>query len=333
MVRRVSLLLMFVILIIPILLFPISFASKQIIMKIGHSMPTATPRHRSLLLFKNMVESRSNHAVKVEIYPASQLGSESEMIAAVKMGALEGSRAGCFDEVSSKLLIYTLPFLFDKVEDVYKIARGPIGEKIARSALKNGIIVIATGDCGGFRQLTNNTKPIEKPEDLKGLKMRTPPVETTTRIMETLGATPISIQYTDTYLSLKTGEVDGQENPFINLVAMKFHEVQKYITICNYQIHPETFYVSKLWYDSLEAYLQKILRESAREMMILSDQFMKEDSVYDFEVIKKSMEVTVLNSSQKQAFIQKVQPVYDYFIRKGVFTKEEINEIRRALKK
>jgi len=124
-----------------------------------------------------------------------------------------------------------------------------VGERIAQTAEANGLKILATGDGGGLRNITNNVRPITSPDDLKGLKMRTPPITSIIKIMEALGANPVSIPYAETYMALKTGVADGQENPFINIATMKFHEVQKYMTVVNYQFHPETFPVSLTWFN------------------------------------------------------------------------------------
>lgn len=303
-------------------------AADPITMKIGHSQPTETPRHQSLLKFKEMVEEKSNKSILVEIYPSAQLGNESEMIEQVKMGTLQGVRAGVFDAVAPELLIYTMPFLFEDIESFQAVAAGPIGEAIGKNAEKNGIKVLATGDAGGFRNITNNTRPVTKPEDLEGLKMRTPPVESIIKTMEALGANPVSIPYVEVYMGLKTGLADGQENPFVNIATMKFHEVQKYCTVVNYQVHPDPFNVNLEWFNSLSAEHQKLLKECATEMMKISDQMMTDANVESFDLIKNSLEIYELTDEERQVFIDKVQPVYDYYIEQGLFTMEDIEAIR-----
>lgn len=311
---------------------PTTTAAKPIVMKIGHAMPTNTPRHRAFLKFKELVEKKSKNTIKVEIYPAGQLGSEPELVEALQKGTLEGSRAGCYDLVSKKLLIYTMPFLFNKIEDVYKVTKGAFAEKISRDAEKNGIVIITNGDGGGFRNITNNKRPILVPDDLKGLKMRTPPIESIVKIMETLGALPVSIPYGDTYMALKTGLADGQENPFVNTVTMRFNEVQKYVTVCNYQFHPEPFYISKKWWDTLDSKTKNIITACAWESQVCSDQLMRQADRDSYRIIKNSMEVTILNETQKAAFIEKTRMVDDYFINKGYFSKGEIDELRSLIK-
>lgn len=305
-------------------------ADKQVVMKIGHSFPTNTSRHQSLLKFKEMVEKRTSGGVVVELYPSGQLGKEMEMLEAVKMGALEGLRCGPFEDAAPELLIYTMPFLFNNMDAVHRVTRSDVTDRIVQATEKNGLKVLAVGDSGEFRHFTNNTRPITKPEDMKGLKMRTPPMESIVKIMEAIGANPVSIPFAETYMALKTGVADGEENPFTNIDKMKFYEVQKYLSVVNYQYHAEMLYVPLSWFNALDKATQDILLECAKEHMILNDELLKEESLQSYQVLVDNMEVNTLTEEQRQVFIDKVQPVYDYYISKGIFSQADIDEIRKV---
>ncbi|WP_210411516.1 TRAP transporter substrate-binding protein [Oceanispirochaeta crateris] len=303
--------------------------SAPMVMKIGHSFPVNTSRHESLLSFKENVEAKSNGAIVVELYPSGQLGTEMEMLEAVKLNALEGLRCGPFEDAAPELLIYTMPFLFSDMDAVHRVTRGEITERIIKNTEKNGIKVLAVGDSGEFRQFTNNARPITKPEDIKGLKIRTPPMESIVKIMETLGGNPVSIPFSETYMALKTGVADGEENPYTNIDKMKFYEVQKYLSVVNYQYHAEMLYVPLDWFNKLSSELQEILVECARDHMILNDELLQKESLASYEVLKANMEVNVLNDAQRKVFIDKVQPVYKYYIDKGIISQADIDEIRK----
>lgn len=165
---------------------------------------------------------------------------------------------------------------------------------------------------------------------MKGLKIRTPPMSTIVKTMETLGANVVSIPFVETYMALKTGVADGQENPLTNIVSMKFHEVQKYLTLVNYQYHAEMFYVNKDWFEALSEKDQGILRAAAKEMMLMSDEIVAADDAKCFEFLKDRMQITTLTGEQHAAFVKAVQPVYDYYIAKGMFTKEMLDKMREA---
>jgi len=305
--------------------------AEVIIMKVGHSQSTESPRHKSLLRFAELVAEKTGGAVEVQVFPSAQLGSEQEMIEAVKLGTLEGARAGMFDLVTSQLSIYMMPFLFDDVESFQSIT---IGDKIAATANEVGIEIIATGDAGGFRQISNNIRPITTPADMKGLKIRAPGVITIQESLKAFGANVVSIDYNETYQALSTGVADGQENPFVNIADMKFYEVQKYLTVTDYQVHPDPFYVSKNWLDSLDADIRQAIVDSAREMVVYSDQLMGEGNKAAYDTIVESgVEVYTLTPAERQLFIDAVQPVYDKFISDGIIDEALFQEVLDALGK
>ncbi|MDC7218703.1 MAG: TRAP transporter substrate-binding protein [Spirochaetales bacterium] len=299
------------------------------VMKIGHSFAENTSRHQSLLSFKENVEAKTNGAITVEIYPSAQLGKEMEMMEQVKMGSLEGLRCGPFEDAAPELLIYTMPFLFSDMDAVHRVTRSDFTRELVKATEKNGLKVLAVGDSGEFRQFTNNAHPITKPEDLKGLKMRTPPMESIVKIMETLGGNPVSVPFSETYMALKTGVADGEENPYTNIDKMKFYEVQKYLSVVNYQYHAEMLYVPLEWFNNLSAENQAILVECAEEHMILNDELLKDESLASYKVLEANMDVNVISDAERDVFIEAVQPVYEYYINKGTFTQADIDEIRK----
>jgi C4-dicarboxylate-binding protein DctP len=223
-----------------------------------------------------------------------------------------------------------MPFLFETDAAVQKVTSGPIGDRIAKFAEKNGIVILATGNAGGFRHFTNNKRPITTPDDMKGLKMRAPPIESIIKSLEAFGAAAVSIPYGDTYMALKTGVADGQENPFVNVEAMKFHEVQKYLTVVDYQFHPDPFCVSLKWYQSLTPAQQTIVKDAAVESMKLNDSLITTANAKALETIKKSVQLNVLTPDQRKAFRDKAKAVDAYYIGKGLFTQKDIDELRAA---
>jgi tripartite ATP-independent transporter DctP family solute receptor len=305
---------------------------KPIVMKVGHAHNIDTPRHQSYLKFKELVEQKTNNGIKVEIYPSGQVGDEVAMIEATKIGTLQGTRGGPFEKMAPEFMVYTLPFLFDNLDGIEKVTMGPIGDRIAKASEKNGLVTLTTGDGGGFRNISNNKRPIVTPDDMKGLKIRTPGIESIIKTMEVFGANPVSIPFGDVYMALKTNVADGQENPPVNMESMKITEVQKYLSVIEYQFHPDPFVVNLKWYQSLSPEYQKILKECAVEAMKYNDQLIKEANQKAMDNMKKSMEVMVLTPEQRNAFRATVKPVWDYYINKGICTQKDIDEIRSLAK-
>lgn len=304
-----------------------------IIMKIAHAQPVTHPRHKSLLLFKRLVETRTNGAIHVWIFPAGQLGGEADMQDATREGRLEATRGGLFERISPRLLVYTLPFLFDGPGDIAAVTAGPVGKRIAASAELYGFKILAMGDAGGFRQITNSVRPITAPDDLKGLRIRTPAVQTNVKTFQQFGAEVIVLPYGETYAALRDGIVEGQENPCINILSMKFYETQKYLTILDYQYHPDPFVVNLEWFNALPQQWQTILTECASQSMKYNDELVRSEETTALEILSNAMEVRTLTVSERDAFRRRVSRVYDYLVDEGITTFEELDEIRSETKR
>lgn len=307
--------------------------AEVIVMKIGHAHSTEAIRHTGMLEFEKLVEEATNGGIDVEIYPNNELGDEAEMIESVKMGVLQSTLSGKFDLVSPDFSIYLMPFMFDNSDDFQKIAGGELGDKIAAKSSDVGIKVLATGDAGGFRQWTNNTRPIATPEDMKGLKMRTPGVQAIQDEMAAFGANVTAIPYAELYEALKTGVVDGQENPYANIVDKKFYEVQKYMTVCNYQIHPAPLCVNQDWFNELPVDYQTALIDCAQKMFDLTDQLFVDKSAENRAIIEDGgVEIYELTAEEKATFKALGQSVIDDWKSSAKFDVELFDEVQAALK-
>jgi len=298
-------------------------------LKFGHASSIESTRHKALLVFKDYVESCSGGRLVVELYPGATLGNESDMIESLKMGTQEGFVGGVFDAQTPMLNLILMPFFFTSQADLMKVARSEIGAKIRKDAEKYGIKMLAFGD-GGSRHFTNNMRPIMTPADMKGLKIRTPPIESIMKCVQALGGNPVSIPYGETYMALKTGVADGQENPLANIGDMKFHEVQKYMTLIDYQFHPEPFDVNLAWFNSLPGDLQRILEEGAWIYTEKQNENRRNMNDYYFKMITGAgVKVYTPTSAEREQFIKACEPVYDFFINKGLFSKADLDAMRK----
>jgi C4-dicarboxylate-binding protein DctP len=302
-------------------------AARTFTMKIGHAQPTNNPRHISLEAFKKIVEEKTNGGVKVEIFPAGQLGTEKEMLEQVCSGVIQGFRGGQFDFLP-KLLIFSLPFLTENSEEINRLMNSDFAKEVCKDSIKDGAIILGLGDAGGYRQLSNNRHPLTKPADVVGLKMRTNGMDTMDKTLKALGASTISVPYNDLYMALKTGIADGQENPFVNVEGMKFYEVQKYFTDIRYQFHPDPFYVNVTWYNSLPEEYKKILDDATTESMIVNNKAIEDNQQAALDVIKANAEVYTLSPAERQAFKDAVEIVYDQYLKEGRLTQAELDKMR-----
>jgi len=301
-------------------------AQEEFVFKYSNSQSDTHPRSKSMVVFKEKLEEASGGRIKVELYTSGVLGKEAEVLDMVKMGTVQGCRGGLFERANVKFLLYTLPFMFENTDQVLKLMRGEFGQGINEGALENGFYIPATGVAGGFRNITNSLRPITSPEDLKGMKMRTPPIDMTIKTFEALGANPQMVAYTETYMALKQGVVDGQENPFSNTVDMKFYEAQKYLSIVNWQIHPDPLYVNPEWYNSLPDDLKKVFDAVAKEAMEYSDTIWLASENDYLKTLEENLEVNTLTPEARAQFVEAVKPVWQGYVDDGSFSWDDINE-------
>jgi len=301
-------------------------APQMFVFKYSNSQSENAPRSKSMVFFKETLEKASNGRIQVELYFNGVLGTEAEVFEMVQLGTVQGCRGGLFERANKKYLLYTLPFLFENPDQVVKVMRSDFGQAINRGALANGVYIPATGVAGGMRNITNSVRPIAVPGDLAGLKMRTPPIESTLLTFQALKANPQQVAYTETYMALKSGVVDGQENPFSNAVDMKFFEAQKYLSVVNWQVHPDPFYVNPQWYNSLPEDLKAVFDSVAIAAMEYSDTIWLASEDGYFNILKEKLQVNTITPEARAEFVKAVQSVWQYYIDKGNFTRAEIDE-------
>ncbi len=322
-------------LILLVVLLPASQAigEKPIVFKYSNSQSDTHPRSVSMYFFKDLLESASGGRLQVELYTSGVLGKEAEVLDMVKTGELQGCRGGLFERANKKYLLYTLPFMFDNTDQVLKLMRGEYGDKINQGAMENGLYIPACGVAGGFRNITNNVKPIKVPADIKGLKMRTPPIDMTIKTFKTLGANPQMVAYTETYMALKQNVVDGQENPFSNTVDMKFYEAQKYLSVVNWQIHPDPLYVNPDWYQSLPQDLKQIFDAAAKAAMIYSDTVWLNSENNYYNLLQSKLETNTLSPEVTAQFANAAKPVWQQYVDEGFFSWDDIEQAQKLARK
>ncbi len=301
-------------------------------MMVGHAQPEGNPRTISTDWFASEVAARTNGHVNVTVFPAGQLGTEKEMLEQVVAGTVQGMRGGQFD-FSPRLLMFTLPFMTNTRAEVTALLKSDLAKSVCTEAEEaTGTIIINLCDAGGYRQFSNGKHPITKPEDLQGLKMRTNGMKTIDMTFQAMGATTTTIPYADLYMGLKTGVADGQENPWVNVVGMKFYEVQKYFTAVNYQFHPDPFYVNAEWWNSLPEEFRTIIAEVADEMGDYNDRLIDENSEAAKQtIIASGAEVYDPTPEELQAFQDAAQAVYSQAVTEGICTQDEVDQMLKIV--
>lgn len=298
--------------------------------KLGHSDTTENLLHVSLLNFKAYVEEKSAGRLKIDLYAAEQLGSNAEMVEMIEMGSLDAMMLpqGAEATYAPKMNILGMPFLFPSYDAVYKVLDGEIGQELLEGLSDHNMIQLAYWE-NGLRQTTNNVRPINAPEDLKGLKIRTPEDKVTMAIFEALGASPAPLAFGELYLALQQGTFDGQENPVSNIHANNFQDVQKYLAITNHKYECKNMIFSLSTWDKLPADLQELLLEAAK---IYGDEHRKAivDSADSMlaELEAAGMEVSRPDTT---AFQEATAGVYDDFYAENDWAEDLVTRIKAEI--
>ncbi len=295
----------------------------------AHAQPTGHPRSVSMELFERELESRTGGRIQVENYFSGVLGGERDLMDMVATGVLQGTRGGLFADASPKYALFQLPFLVENWDQALRLVYSDLADRINRSAREHGFYVPACGISQGFRAHTNSVRPILGPEDLAGLKMRVPPQEVYVETARAFGANPQEIAFVEVYQAIRTGVIDGQDNALSNIWDFRLHEVQTYLTITNYSTGPDPFLMNLEWREALPPDLQQTLDEVARETIRYSDRLNRETESDYLERLSREMEMAKIDGEGLERFRQKAQSVYETFIAKGYFTREEVEEARR----
>ena len=278
--------------------------------QISHSAASGNPKDTASLKFAELVKERTEGRITVDVGTSSQFGDDAESVTNIRLGTIafsanaQGATSGAVPEIG----LLGLPFLFQNLEQAEAVMGGPVGDKIAAAAEKQGIYILAWWN-NGIRETSNSKKPIVAPGDLAGMKIRTPPDPMTIDIFEALGASPTPMAFSELYIALQQGVVDGQENPLINIYSSKLHEVQPYISMTNHKYEATPFLASKIVFDGLSAEDQEIVRTAAREAGQLNRQMVRDQS-NELRATLEAAGVT-FNEVDPAPFVAATQAVYD----------------------
>lgn len=299
--------------------------------RIGHSDTTSNLIHINLERFAEAVNERTNGQVTVQIFASEQLGSNAEMIEMVEMGSLDAMMLPSGQQASyacEKFYALSLPFLFADYDHVYRVLDGEIGEELLEGLEDHNMIQLAYWE-NGLRQFTNNVRAIETPADMEGLKFRTPEDALTVAIFNAYGASAAPFAFSELYLALQQGTFDGQENPVANIHANNFQNVQKHLTMVNYQYQPKNMIFSLSTWNKLPEDIQTVLKEAAVEFGNQHRQDIRDNEESQLaDLVAAGMEVGYPDT---QPFIDQAQSVYDDFYAKYDWAEDlvaRINELK-----
>lgn len=287
-------------------------------LKLGHVAPTDEPYHQAAEKFAELVNKNTGGAVQIQIFPNSLLGGQRELLEGLQLGSVDITltTAAVLSSFLPKTQVIELPFMFRDREHVYKVVDGPLAKEIYDGDEKKKMKVIDTWE-NGFRNITNNVRPIEKPEDMKGVKIRVMENKMYIEMFKALGANPTPMARGELFTGLQTKVVDGQENPLGQIYTSRFYEVQKYATLSGHTYSPEVVVFSLATWKKIPAkYQEEILKASAEAKKFNRDLSAKMDKEYIGKLKEKGMTVTVLTAQQIVPFQEKMTPVWDLFAEK-----------------
>lgn len=287
-------------------------SAAEVTLKLGHN---AAPNHvynKLALEYKDAVAKRSNGEIEIKVFPADQLGDQRQLV--------EGSQIGTTDMVitSDSMLsnfeptfsVLNLPFIFRDLEHMAKVMDGPIGDQFKQVAEKKGIVVLSWWE-NGFRAISNSKKPINSVSDLKGMKLRVSPGKLAVDTFKAFGALATPMATGEVYSALQLGTIDGQENAASFVLAQKYYEVQKYLSLTNHQHNVEPLIISKIVYKRLKPEYQTILREEAEKLTDKARQMVADEQEKIIAELKTKMEVNEV--SDPDSFRKASEQIYkDY---------------------
>lgn len=290
------------------------FASAQTIkLTLGHGAAPGNPRHEAAVKMAEVLKAKTNGRIEVQVAHSAQLGDDAAMVTALRTGALDmtANSQGAVSATVPEYAAYGMPFLFSSAAQAFKLLDGPLGKELADKTAAKGMIVLGYWD-NGIRQITNSKRPITKVEDVKGLKLRVPPDATLVDIVQALGADAQQIKFSELYVALQQGVVDGQENPLANIHASKLYEVQKYLALTNHQFQMTPFLMSKRTWDRLSDADRKAVQEAADEATALQRKLSADaDEKLLADLKSKGVQVTTVD---KNAFAKATAKVDDKWL-------------------
>ena len=242
---------------LPLCLFAVSAigvsrAAEAETLRLAHASSTNSLIDQAMHYFADDVAKRTGGKLTIQDFPNGELGDEGPIADGVGSGSIDIGLGGVVDDIDPRLNVLALPFLFNSLDNVHRVLDGPVGTELKAMGQDRGYKMLGFLD-SGFRNFANSRHPIETPADMKGMKLRTPPISVILDTMHALGALPQSIPFGQVYTALQSHVVDGVEPELRDYSDEKWYEVAKYVTMSNYIWTANYWYMNKDKYDALPA--------------------------------------------------------------------------------
>ncbi|MFK9090741.1 DctP family TRAP transporter solute-binding subunit [Bacillus salipaludis] len=283
--------------------------------------------------FAKEVTEKSGGKVKIQVYPAGQLLSDKEMNQSILTGGVEMglNSSTLWASTVPSMGIFDVPYVFPNYEAAGKALSGEMGDKLRSAMEEKGAKVLLFADYG-YAQFVNNKKPLKKPEDFNGLKIRSIG-DIPSELIKAYGASPVFMGGGEVYMALQRHTVDGATSGTTAMVQRKYDEVVKYLTINNYAYLEFILAVNKGYWDKLPEKTQKLISDTAAETeQWIREQAKSEDEKTAKELEEKGMEVYVVPENELQAWKDAAKPVYDVFLKQSGELGKELLDLAEHIK-
>jgi C4-dicarboxylate-binding protein DctP len=287
-------------------------AQAPIVIKFSHVVTNETPKGKGADRFKELAEKATNGRVKVEVYPNSTLYKDKEEMEALQLGAVQmlAPSLAKFGPLGVKEFeAFDIPYMFPTKDVLYRVTEGQVGKDLFKKLESKGITGLAYWD-NGFKEMTAN-KPLRKPADFKGMKMRIQSSKVLDAQFRTLGANPQVMAFSEVYQALQTGVVDGTENTPSNIYTQKMHEVQSHLTVSDHGYIGYAVIVNKKFWDGLPPDIRTQLEGAMKDATKYTNAIAEQENKQALEAIKKQgkTEVYVLTAAEKAEWRKALMPV------------------------
>ncbi|MBN1333746.1 MAG: TRAP transporter substrate-binding protein, partial [Synergistales bacterium] len=305
------------------------WAADKYVIKIANVTAPEHPLHLSFEKMAEIMNERSGGRIEATAFPSAQLGNLRAISEGLQLGTIEmGTQSpGGLASFMPLLGVLELPYIYRDNQHVYRTVDGEIGQELNDLFREKTGIRILGYWMNLYRNTTNSKKPIVKPEDFKGLKIRVPETKTVMDTIAALGASPVPMTFGEVYTSLQQGVIDGQENPLSIIWASKLYEVQKYLSLTGHVYSPVVVMISDQFFNSLPEDLQEIVLQAFEEVRPTARQMVEDQELEILKNLKdKGMEI---NDVDKAEFAEYMSSIYDEFIKaNGAIAGEYIERIK-----
>ena len=289
---------------------PLAALADDVSIRLGHVLPESHSWHVAATGFAEEVNNRTEGRVSIKVFPSGQLGSEKEVIEGLQFGSVQAGLigSGSFQGIEPRMGIIEMPYAWGARDQAFAALDGDLGVALADMLDGKGIKVLGWWE-NGFRNITNNVRPVEKPEDLAGLKIRVTPDNVRLATFEGLGAEPAPLSFGELYSALQQGLFDAQENPLAIIYSASFFEVQKYVSLSEHIWGAATLTMSKSVWDKISPEDQAIVMEVATSWGLKQRDMVA--AANDKLIAQLEAEGMQFNEVDKAAFIEAVEPIWE----------------------